>query len=203
MYIESLVIVLAYLIGSLSGALIVTKMMRLPDPRTQGSGNPGATNVLRHGGKKAAIITLCLDILKGSIAVLVAKFVTTSAMTDMILAGATLAVFLGHLYPIFFNFRGGKGVATAFGALLMLTWPVSLALLGTWLILLLLFRYSSLAAILTAILTPVYMFWLSGVWEYVFMSFLISALLIWRHRSNIHNLVKGKEDKVNSQQTTI
>ncbi len=199
MYTESLVIVLAYLIGSLSGALIVSKIMRLPDPRTQGSGNPGATNVLRHGGKKAAIITLCLDVSKGLIALLVAKFVTTSVI---LIAGAALAVFLGHLYPIFFNFRGGKGVATAFGVLLMLAWPVSLALLVTWLIVFLLFRYSSLAAILTAIFAPGYMFWLNGVWEYVLMSFIISALLIWRHRSNIHNLLKNKEDKFNSQQIT-
>ncbi len=200
MHIESLVIVLAYFIGSLSGALIVSKMMGLPDPRTQGSGNPGATNVLRQAGKKAGIITLCFDVAKGLIAILIAKLVTTSAM---LLASVAIAVFLGHLYPIFFNFRGGKGVATAFGALVMLVWPVSLALIVTWLIMLLLFRYSSLAAILTAILTPGYMFWLSGVWEYVVMSFIISTLLIWRHRSNIHKILKGKEDKINLQQTTI
>jgi len=197
MLIESLVIVLAYLMGSLSGALIVSKIMKLPDPRTQGSGNPGATNILRHGGKKAAIFTLCFDVLKGLCAVLVAKLVTNS---DILLAGVTLAVFLGHLYPIFFELRGGKGVATAFGALIMLVWPVSLALLITWLTMLLLFRYSSLAAILTAILTPVYMFWLNGLWEYVFMSFILSTLLIWRHRSNIHNLLLLKNAKATKNQ---
>jgi len=195
MPIESLFIILAYLVGSLSGALIVSKIMGIPDPRTQGSGNPGATNVLRHGGKKAAVITLCFDVFKGVVAVLGAKFGAASAL---ILAGVTLAVFLGHLYPIFFNFRGGKGVATAFGALLALVWPVSLAALLTWLIMALLFRYSSLAAILAAILTPGYMFWFSGVWEYVFVSFIISTLLIWRHRSNIRNLLIGKEDKITS-----
>ena len=195
MPIESLFIILAYLVGSLSGALIVSKIMGIPDPRTQGSGNPGATNVLRHGGKKAAVITLCLDVFKGVVAVLGAKF---GAASDLILAGVTLAVFLGHLYPIFFKFRGGKGVATAFGALLALVWPVSLAALLTWLIMALLFRYSSLAAILAAILTPGYMFWFSGVWEYVFVSFIISTLLIWRHRSNIRNLLIGKEDKITS-----
>jgi len=195
MPIESLFIILAYLVGSLSGALIVSKIMGIPDPRTQGSGNPGATNVLRHGGKKAAVITLCLDVFKGVVAVLGAKF---GAASDLILAGVTLAVFLGHLYPIFFKFRGGKGVATACGALLVLVWPVGLAALVTWLIMALLFRYSSLAAILAAILTPGYMFWFSGVWEYVFVSFIISALLIWRHRSNIRNLLIGKEDKISS-----
>lgn len=172
---------------------MVCRMMGLPDPRTQGSGNPGATNVLRHGGKKAALITLCLDILKGLIAVWIAKMITTEVV---VLAGVTAAVFLGHLYPIFFQFRGGKGVATAFGAFLALTWPVALATLATWLIIALLFRYSSLAAITTAIFTPAYMFWFTGVLEYIVMSFIISALLLWRHRSNIHNLFTGKEDKI-------
>ncbi|EDN66434.1 membrane protein containing DUF205 [Beggiatoa sp. PS] len=193
MLISSLLIILAYLIGSVSGALIVCRMIGLPDPRTQGSGNPGATNVLRHGGKKAALITLCLDILKGVIAVWIAKLVITEVV---ILASVTAAVFLGHLYPIFFQFRGGKGVATAFGALLALIWPVGLAALATWLITTLLFRYSSLSAITTAILTPVYMFWFTGVLEYIVMSVIISALLLWRHRSNIRNLLTGKEDKI-------
>jgi len=193
MLISSLLIILAYLIGSVSGALIVCRMMGLPDPRTQGSGNPGATNVLRHGGKKAALITLCLDILKGVIAVWIAKLVITEVV---ILASVTAAVFVGHLYPIFFQFRGGKGVATAFGALLALIWPVGLAALATWLITTLLFRYSSLSAITTAILTPAYLFWFTGVLEYIVMSVIISALLLWRHRSNIRNLLTGKEDKI-------
>ncbi len=194
MIIDILLIVLAYLIGSVSGALIVSKMMGLPDPRTQGSGNPGATNVLRHSGKKAALLTLGLDVFKGVIAVLMVKFMTTA---PIILASASLAVFLGHLYPIFFQFRGGKGVATAFGVLLILAWPVSLAVLATWLIMSLVFRYSSLAAITAAILTPAYMFWFTdGMLEYTLMAFVISALLIWRHRSNIYKLLNGQEDKI-------
>ncbi|MDM8558575.1 glycerol-3-phosphate 1-O-acyltransferase PlsY [Candidatus Parabeggiatoa sp. HSG14] len=192
MFIDIFLIFFAYLLGSLSGALIVCKMMGLPDPRTQGSGNPGATNVLRHGGKKAALITLCLDVLKGVIAIGVAKFFTTE---EIVLAGAGLAVFLGHLYPVFFHFRGGKGVATAFGALLILAWQVSLATLATWLFMAMLFRYSALAAIIAAISTPAYM-WFTGIREYIFMSFIMAILLIWRHRSNIRNLLKGQEDKI-------
>ena len=193
MLIGHLLIILAYLLGSLSGAVIVCWMMNLPDPRTQGSGNPGATNVLRTGRKKAALITLCLDVFKGVIAVGAALLVTRS---DVVLASVTLAVFLGHLYPIFFHFRGGKGVATAFGALAVLAWPVSFAALVTWLMMVAVFRYSSLAAITAALLTPVYMFWLMNVWEYTLISFIISSLLIWRHRSNVHNLLLAQESKI-------
>ncbi|MDM8566449.1 glycerol-3-phosphate 1-O-acyltransferase PlsY [Candidatus Halobeggiatoa sp. HSG11] len=193
MVIESLLIVLAYLLGSVSGAMLISKMMGLSDPRTQGSGNPGATNVLRYGGKKAALITLILDILKGVIAVLIAKLLTSSAI---ILAGVTIAVFVGHLYPIFFNFQGGKGVATAFGALVALVWQVGLAALVTWLSIALLLRYSSLAAIVTAISAPLYMFWFAPIWEYQIASIIISILLIWRHRSNIHKLMAGQESKI-------
>ncbi|MCK5664787.1 MAG: glycerol-3-phosphate 1-O-acyltransferase PlsY [Thiotrichaceae bacterium] len=191
MFIDSLLIVFAYLLGSISGAILVSKAMGVPDPRTQGSGNPGATNILRYCGKKAALITLCFDVFKGVIAVVMAKFLSLAAVSYV-----TLAVFLGHLYPIFFQFRGGKGVATVFGALLILTWPVSLAVLITWLIIACVFRYSSLAAITAAILTPAYMFWLTP--EYTFMAFIISTLLIWRHRSNIHNLLTGEESKISS-----
>ena len=194
MLIDSLLIICAYLLGSISGAIIVCKLGGLPDPRTQGSGNPGATNILRQSGnKKAALITLFVDIFKGIIAVLVAKIFT---IDTMVLAGVTLAVFVGHLYPIFFQFRGGKGVATAFGAFVMLAWQVGLAALATWLIMATLFRYSSLAAISTAILIPAYMFWFTGVGEYIIMSFLVTGLLIWRHRSNIHNLLAGIENKI-------
>ena len=187
---------LAYLIGSISGALIVSNLMNLQDPRTFGSGNPGATNVLRSSGKKAAIMTLGIDVFKGMLAVLIAQFWSDEAM---VLAGVTLAVFLGHLYPIFFQFRGGKGVATAFGALLVLAWQVGLAVLATWLFIAILFRYSSLAAISAAILTPAYLFWFLPGWEYLVMSFIMSGLLIWRHRSNIHNLLTGREDKIDEK----
>ena len=193
MLINSLLIIVAYLIGSISGAIITTKLMALPDPRTQGSGNPGATNVLRHGGKKAALFTLLIDILKGIIAVLIVKLIIT---TPIVLAAAALAVFLGHLYPIFFQFKGGKGVATAFAALLILAWPVALAALFTWIIMALIFRYSSLSAITAAILTPIYMFWLTPDWEYTLVSIIICGFLIWRHCSNIQNLWNGTEDKI-------
>ncbi len=193
MLIDSLLIVLAYLLGSVSGALIVMQLMGLPDPRSQGSGNPGATNMLRSSGKKAALITLCLDVFKGVIAVLVAKFLASGAVA---LAAVTLAVFLGHLYPIFFQFRGGKGVATAFGALSVLAWPVSLTALATWLLMAFLSRYSSLASLTAALFTPAYMFWFTGVWEYTLMSLIMSGFLIWRHRSNIRSLLTGKENKI-------
>jgi glycerol-3-phosphate acyltransferase PlsY len=196
MFVNSLLIIFAYLIGSVSGAVIVCRIMWLPDPRTQGSGNPGATNVLRYGGKKAALITLGFDIFKGVIAVLVAKWFTQE---PIVLASVTIAVFLGHSYPIFFQFRGGKGVATAFGAFLILIWQVSLAALITWFSMAVLFRYSSLAAILTAILTPVYIFWFTEILEYIIMGFIISVLLIWRHRTNIHNLLIGKENKIGNK----
>jgi glycerol-3-phosphate acyltransferase PlsY len=190
---DSLLIISSYLLGSLSGALIICPLLGLPDPRTQGSGNPGATNVLRHGGKKAALLTLILDMSKGIIAVLIAKLLTTSSLT---LASVALAVFLGHLYPLFFQFRGGKGVATAFGAQVALVWPVGLLALATWLLIALLFRYSSLAALCAATLTPAYMFWFTDEWSYVVMSFTTSTLLIWRHRSNIHHLLTNQEDKI-------
>jgi glycerol-3-phosphate acyltransferase PlsY len=194
MLISSLLIVCAYLLGSFSSAVVVCRLMGFPDPRTQGSGNPGATNVLRHGGKKAALITLCLDTLKGTVAVGIALLLVNSSW---VLAGVTLAVFLGHLYPIFFNFRGGKGVATAFGALVILVWPAGLLALITWLTTALIFKYSSLAALLAALLTPFYVFWFSQQNEYyTMMSIIVSLFLFWRHRSNIRNLLQGQEDKI-------
>jgi glycerol-3-phosphate acyltransferase PlsY len=193
MLINYLVIIIAYLFGSLAGAIVVCYFLRLPDPRTQGSGNPGATNVLRQNGKLAAALTLLIDVFKGISAVAIAHWLTSTAA---ILAGATLAVFLGHLYPIFFGFRGGKGVATAGGALLILDWQAGLAILGTWLLMALLFRYASLAAVVSALLAPIYMFWFTGIWEYVAVTIIMSGLLIWRHRSNLHNLWIGAEDKI-------
>lgn len=193
MLINSLLIIGAYLLGSISGAILVTKLMNLTDPRTQGSGNPGATNVLRHSGKTAALLTLLIDINKAVVAVLIAKLFTDDVN---ILAAVSLAAFLGHLYPIFFNFKGGKGVATALGILLILTWQVGIAALATWLIVAIIFRYSSLSAISAAILTPVYMYFLTDELVYVGMSSIITTLLLWRHRSNIDNLLNGREDKI-------
>src|SRR3954469_23713386 len=151
------VVLLAYLLGSLSFAVIVSRAMRLDDPRSYGSGNPGATNVLRSGNKVAAILTLLLDAIKGVVAVLIARFLAERlGYGDGVVALAGLASFLGHLYPIFFRFQGGKGVATAAGVLLALNWMVGLACLGTWLLVAVLTRYSSLAALVTALLAPVY-----------------------------------------------
>lgn len=190
---EILLITSAYLLGSLSTAIITCKLMGLPDPRTLGSGNPGATNVLRVGGKKAAAITLLGDAFKGILPVLVAQ---GFGMSTLILSLTALAAFFGHLYPIFFRFRGGKGVATAFGVLIAMTWQVGLAVLITWLAMAKLFKISSLSALTAAILTPLYMAWLNPEPEFIAVSVVISILLLWRHRSNIKNLVSGAEDKI-------
>jgi len=190
---NAFLIVSAYLAGSLSTAIIVCKLMGLPDPRTQGSGNPGATNVLRLGGKKAAAITLLGDALKGFLPVLAAQALEVS---NGILSLTALAAFLGHLYPVFFGFRGGKGVATAFGALAALAWPVALALLGVWLLMAKVFKISSLAALTAAATSPLFMWWLRPEREFILVAAVISAILIWRHRSNIRNLLTGAEDKI-------
>jgi len=194
------VAVLAYLLGSLSFAVIVSKAMRLDDPRTYGSGNPGATNVLRSGNKVAAILTLLLDALKGVVAVLVARALADRfgyGQTTIAIAG--LFAFLGHLYPVFFKFEGGKGVATAAGVLLALNGWVGLASLGTWLVIALATRYSSLAALVTALLAPVYTFFIVGDLPVVALVAVMSVLLIWRHRSNITKLRNGTESKLGSK----
>lgn len=188
----------AYLLGSLSTAIIVCRLMGLPDPRSQGSKNPGATNVLRYGGKKAAAITLAGDALKGVIPVLIAQALQQDAAQ---LAVIGIAAFLGHLYPVFFGFKGGKGVATAFGVLMAMAWPVGLALLATWLVMAFLFKISSLSALTAAILAPVYFWLMTPHREWVIMAAAISLLLIWRHRSNIVNLIRGKEDKITETDT--
>lgn len=188
-----LAILIAYLFGSISSAIVICKCMRLPDPRKQGSGNPGATNVLRFGGKKAAILTLIGDILKGVIPVLAAKWY---GFDTLILSMITFAAFLGHLYPVFFRFQGGKGVATAFGCLIALAWPVGVALAGTWLIAAFLFRYSSLASLIAAVLAPFYAWYFTNN-NYTLMTLMISLLLIYRHRKNIRNLMTGTESRIN------
>lgn len=186
-------IVLGYLMGSISTAIIVARIMGMPDPRTQGSGNPGATNMLRMGGKKLAAFTLLGDLVKGLIPVLIARAVTADSTA---LAAVAFAAFIGHLYPVFFGFKGGKGVATALGVLLGLTWPVALATLATWIAMAALFRYSSLSALTAAALAPVYMWQFNGQQAYIAMAVMLSLLLIWRHRSNIRNLLSGKESKI-------
>ncbi len=186
-------VVLGYLMGSVSTAIIIARVMGMPDPRTQGSGNPGATNMLRMGGKKLAVFTLLGDMVKGLIPVLIARALTADAT---VLAAVAFAAFIGHLYPVFFGFKGGKGVATALGVLLGLTWPVALATLATWIAMAVLFRYSSLSALTAALLAPVYMWQLNGQQAYVTMAAVLSLLLIWRHRSNIRNLLSGNESKI-------
>jgi glycerol-3-phosphate acyltransferase PlsY len=194
------VAVLAYLLGSLSFAVIVSKAMRLDDPRSYGSGNPGATNVLRSGNKTAAVLTLLLDALKGVAAVLLARALSARfGFGETVIALAGLAAFLGHLYPVFFRFQGGKGVATAAGVLLALNVWVGLASLATWLVIAFATRYSSLAAMLTALLAPIYTFFLIGDLQVVVLVAVMSVLLVWRHRSNIAKLLNGAESKLGSK----
>ncbi len=190
---EFALIVLAYLLGSVSAAIITCKLMGLPDPRTEGSKNPGATNVLRIGNKKAAAVTLFGDFLKGLVPVLIGRLFDVE---PLVLALIAMAAFLGHLYPVFFGFRGGKGVATALGVILGLSWQVALAALLTWLIIAKVFKISSLSALIAAVLTPFYCWLLTPQLEYMAMLSVMSLLLIWRHRSNIRNLVSGEEGKI-------
>ena len=183
--------IVAYFFGSISTAIITCKVMGLPDPRTEGSNNPGATNVLRIGGKKAAAFTLIGDMLKGLLPVLVAVAFKSDDLTLALVAGAA---FLGHLYPVFFGFKGGKGVATAFGAIVGVSWPVSLAMLVTWLTVAYGLKISSMSALVAAALAPFYFWWLSGSNTLIFMAVFISILIIWRHRSNIKRILEGTED---------
>lgn len=192
---DLLVIFAAYLLGSISSAIIVCRLLNLPDPRGQGSGNPGATNVMRIGGKKAAAITLIGDMLKGLIPVLVAKFLGASIAVQALVA---VAAFLGHLYPVFFGFRGGKGVATALGVLLGLHWPVGLLTIATWLVIAKLFKVSSLAALLSILVTPLYIWWLIPERSLIIAMLFMGTLLFWRHRSNIRNLLDGSEGEIKS-----
>ncbi|RMG37646.1 MAG: glycerol-3-phosphate 1-O-acyltransferase [Gammaproteobacteria bacterium] len=192
---DYLLIAGAYLLGSVSSAIIVCRLLGLPDPRTQGSGNPGATNVLRIGGRKAAAITLLGDSLKGLAPVLVAHWLVVS---PLLLALTGLAAFLGHLYPIFFGFKGGKGVATALGVQFGLYWPIGLSIALIWLFVAKILRISSLAALISQGLAPLVVWWFWPAPELVAMQVVMTLLLIWRHRSNIRNLLSGKEDTIGS-----
>lgn len=190
---DFLVIIAGYLIGSISTAIIVCRLMGLPDPRTEGSRNPGATNVARLGGKKAAALTLLGDMLKGLLPVLAAHALHA---TPAVLAGTALAAFLGHLYPVFFRFQGGKGVATALGVTFGLYWPISLLAAGIWLVMAVLFRYSSLAALTAVLAIPAGFAWLWPERPLIIAMCVMVVLLYWRHRSNIANLLSGKEGKI-------
>lgn len=200
-------VVAAYLIGSLSFAVIVSRVMGLNDPRTYGSGNPGATNVLRSGSKAAAAVTLLLDAVKGWVPVVLVKwFGPQFGLGDNTLALVALAAFLGHLYPVFFSFKGGKGVATALGVLLGISGWLGLATALTWLIVAVFFRYSSLAALIAAVFAPVYYLLCSGiVWDaetpITAAIVVMSMLLIWRHRENIQRLMAGKESRLGQKKT--
>ena len=203
-----LLIPIAYLIGSISFAVVVSKCMRLPDPHTYGSGNPGATNVLRTGNKLAAVLTLIGDALKGYIAVMLARVLLgdeslTSTMGSWVLSCVVIAVFLGHLFPIFHGFKGGKGVATACGILFGINWILGAATLSTWIIVAMFMRYSSLAALAAAVFGPVYFVFLFGFQPMGLALLVVCSLLIWRHRSNIQNLMNGTESRIGSKKKTL
>lgn len=183
----------SYLIGSLSAAITICKLMGLPDPRTQGSRNPGATNVLRIADKKTAALVLFGDVLKGFIPLVVARALQ---MEDHVLAAVGLAAFLGHLYPVYFGFHGGKGVATSLGILLGLAWQVAAAVLVTWLFMSKLFHISSLSAITAALAAPLYTYLLLDSVPLLIMVCVISTMLLWRHRTNIQRLLSGTENRI-------
>lgn len=185
---------LAYLIGSLSFAVLVSRLFGLPDPRTFGSRNPGATNVLRTGRRLAAALTLGGDAAKGWLAVFLVRYLASRyGLGPNVVAVSALAVFLGHVYPLFFGFQGGKGVATALGILLALNPLLGLGVLGTWLLAALIWRISSLSALIAAAAAPLYALPMFGLHVYTLTVLGLSLLLVWRHKSNIRNLLAGTE----------
>ena len=198
MLLPILFIIGAYLLGSVASAIIVCRLLGLPDPRQQGSGNPGATNVLRIGGKKAAAITLLGDLLKGLLPVAVAQMIGLPAWA---IAATAFAAFLGHLFPVFFGFQGGKGVATAFGAGLGLSPWAALAALATWLVMAALFRISSLAALTAAVLMPLYLWLLGEPSAFLIAMGAMAVLLIVRHRANIQRLLAGTESRIGQKKS--
>ena len=204
---DLLLIPIAYLIGSISFAVVVSKCMRLPDPHSYGSGNPGATNVLRTGNKLAAVLTLMGDALKGFLAVMLARIILgdeslTSTLNSWLLCCVVVTVFLGHVFPIFHGFKGGKGVATACGILFGINWILGIATLSTWIIVATFMRYSSLAALAAAVFGPIYFVFLFGFQPMAIALVFVCALLIWRHRSNIKNLMNGSESRIGSKKKT-
>jgi acyl phosphate:glycerol-3-phosphate acyltransferase len=190
---DILLVVFAYLLGSISSAIIVCRLMGLPDPRTQGSNNPGATNVLRIGGKKAAAITLLGDSLKGLLPMLAGHAL---GATPGVLALIGMGAFLGHLYPVFFGFQGGKGVATALGVQLGLHWAIGAVVAGLWLLMAKVVRISSLSALVSMALAPLVVWLVWPAWELLVMQIVMTAMLFWRHCSNIQSLLAGSEDRI-------
>ena len=192
----ALAILAAYLLGSVPFAMISSRLFGLADPRSYGSGNPGATNVLRSGNKKAALLTLLGDALKGWVAVHAAQ---RMGFADEIIGLVALAVFFGHLFPVFLKFRGGKGVATAIGVLIALDPLLGLAAIGTWLLVAFVFRYSSLAAILAAALAPVYSLLMHGASAWILVIAILAMALIGKHWQNLQRLLAGQETKIGSK----
>ena len=188
----------AYLIGSVSAAIIVCRLMKLPDPRSAGSGNPGATNVLRVGGKTAAAITLAGDALKGFIPVFVASIL---GVTPLILGLTALAAVLGHLFPVFFQFKGGKGVATSFGAIFGIAWLAGLLTLTTWLAVSLIFRMSSVAALVSLLLMPLYIWITTKSIPVVICGAVLTVLVYIRHKTNIVRIIKGEEPRITGKKS--
>ena len=183
----------AYLMGSVSSAILISRLLGLPDPRTEGSRNPGATNVLRLGSKPGAVLTLAGDIAKGVLPVLAARWIFDE---PLLLALTAIGAFLGHLFPLYFRFEGGKGVATALGVLVVIDWQLAPFLIATWLVVAATFRYSSLAALVTAAAAPIYLFWLTGEPVFVGLGIVLAVLLYFRHSKNIRRLLRGDEPKI-------
>ena len=182
-----------YLVGSISAAIITCKLMGLEDPRSVGSNNPGATNVLRHGGRKAAIITLIGDMLKGLLPVIVVTMIEPAAAA---IAVTGLGAFLGHIFPVYYGFKGGKGVATYYGALLGFSWTAGIAALLIWLLTAFVSKLSSLSALVSALSAPFILWYSSHSLELTITLGLMTALLFWRHRSNVKNIIDGKEHRI-------
>jgi len=201
-------ILFAYLLGSVPFAVVVSRLMGLQDPRRYGSGNPGATNVLRSGNKKAAVLTLLGDAAKGWVAVMLAAYVAQAmALPVGVVAACAVVVFLGHVYSFFLKFKGGKGVATAIGVLIALVPWLAFVAIGTWLLVVYVSRYSSLAAVITAVLAPIYYLLGGGViWRMhppiAVAILIISVVLLFRHQQNIARLLRGKESKIGIRKTS-
>lgn len=190
-------VVAAYLLGSVSFAVVVSKAYGLPDPHEYGSGNPGATNVLRTGNRKAALLTLLGDGLKGYVAVTAAiRLAPLAGAADWVVPVAAVAVFVGHCWPVFHGFRGGKGVATGAGIVFALHWPLGLALTVVWLVMAFGFKISSVAALTAAALMPLGMFWVAGNAPVAWAMVPIALILVWRHRANIRQLLAGRERSI-------
>ncbi len=193
MFLAASMITFAYLMGSITSAILVCRIMGLSDPREGGSGNPGATNVMRLHGKQAAILTLAGDVLKGFIPIIAAIILKHP---DWVIAASGLAAFAGHVFPVFFGFKGGKGVATLIGVLIATYWLLGLAFVLSWLIVAFIFGYSSLAALVAAALSPIFAWFFLESLPYIYSTIVMVLILIWRHQSNIRNLLNGNESKI-------